>query len=130
MSKTRKTLMLIMTLAALICLMSVLGLSSSAAEVEKVEVESWSQLRDALMAHNDYNPVEIKLTRDISREFDDYEDFDYVLFAVAGDKTLDLNGHTIPAEVTIGEENAHKPHPHLSISLCLRSIICSIVSFA
>ena len=105
MSKTRKTLMFIMTLAALICLMSVLGLSSSAAEVEKIEVESWSQLRDALMDYNNYNPVEIKLTRDISREFDERDDFDTGLFAVAGNKTLDLNGRTIIAEVTIGEEN-------------------------
>ncbi len=106
MKKTRKLLTLLLTLAAVVLMMSAMSLSSSAAEVEKVEVESWSQLRDALMAYNDYNPVEIKLTRDISREFDDYEDFDYGLFAVAGDKTLDLNGRTITAEVTIGEENA------------------------
>ncbi|MBR3816127.1 MAG: fibronectin type III domain-containing protein, partial [Clostridia bacterium] len=106
MKKTRKLLTLLLALTAVVLMMSAMSLSSSAAEVEKVEVESWSQLRDALMAHNDYNPVEIKLTRDISREFDDYEDFDYGLFAVAGDKTLDLNGRTITAEVTIGEENA------------------------
>ena len=106
MKKTRKLLTVIITVIAVILLMSALSLSSSAAEVEKIEVESWSQLRDALMAHNNYDPVEIKLTRDISREFDDYEDFDYGLFAVAGDKTLDLNGRTITAEVTIGEENA------------------------
>ena len=106
MKKTRKLLTVLITVTAVILLMSALSLSSSAAEVEKIEVESWSQLRDALMAHNDYDPVEIKLTRDISREFDDYEDFDYGLFAVAGDKTLDLNGRTITAEVTIGEEDA------------------------
>ena len=106
MKKTRKLLTVLITVIAVILLMSALSLSSSAAEVEKIEVESWSQLRDALMAHNNYDPVEIKLTRDISREFDDYEDFDYGLFAVAGDKTLDLNGRTITAEVTIGEEDA------------------------
>ncbi len=106
MKKTRKLLTVLINVTAVILLMSALSLSSSAAEVEKIEVESWSQLRDALMAHNDYDPVEIKLTRDISREFDDYEDFDYGLFAVAGDKTLDLNGRTITAEVTIGEEDA------------------------
>ena len=103
MNKTKKLLALVF---ALVCIIAVAAFSSSAAEVEKIEVESWSQLRDALMAYNDYDPVEIKLTRDISREFDDYEDFDYGLFAVAGNKTLDLNGRTITAEVTIGEENA------------------------
>ena len=106
MKKTRKLFMLLLTLISVVLMMSALSLSSSAAEVEKIEVESWSQLRDALMDYNNFDPVEIKLTRDISREFDDYEDFDYGLFAVAGDKTLDLNGRTITAEVTIGEEDA------------------------
>ncbi len=103
MRNTKKFLALILTL---VCAITVAAFSSSAAEVEKIEVESWSQFRDALMNHNNFDPVEIKLTRDISREFDDYEDFDYGLFAVAGNKTLDLNGRTITAEVTIGEENA------------------------
>lgn len=102
MSKTRKLLTFIF---AVICLITVAVFSTSAAEVEKIEVESWSQLRDALMNYNNYNPIEIKLTRDISREFDEPDDFDTGLFAVAGNKTLDLNGRTITAEVTIGEDN-------------------------
>ena len=102
MSKTRKLLTFIF---AVICLITVAVFSSSAAEVEKIEVETWSQFRDALMNHNNFDPVEIKLTRDISREFDERDDFDTGLFAVAGVKTVDLNGHKIIAEVTIGEEN-------------------------
>lgn len=102
MQKRRKLLTLIL---AVICFIAVTAFSTSAAEVEKIEVESWSQLRDALMDHNNYDPVEIKLTRDISREFDEPDDFNTGLFAVAGNKTLDLNGRTITAEITIGEDN-------------------------
>ncbi len=104
MKKTRKILTLLLALASVVMLMTALSFSSSAADT-KVEVESWSQLRDALMALNDYNPVEIKLTRDISREFDEPDDFNTGLFAVSGNKTLDLNGRTITAEITIGEDN-------------------------
>ena len=44
MKKTRKLLTVIITVIAVILLMSALNLSSSAAYVEKIEVESWSQL--------------------------------------------------------------------------------------
>ena len=54
MNKTKKLLALVF---ALVCIIAVAAFSSSAAEVEKIEVESWSQLRDALMAYNDNKPV-------------------------------------------------------------------------
>lgn len=106
MKKTKKSLVIIAMLMAIVCLMSAFAFSASAADVQKVEVESWSQFREALMAVNNYKPVEIKLTKNIARDFDDYEDFETGLFAVSGKKTVDLNGHIITAEVTIGEENA------------------------